>query len=83
MSRIASMRTLEVQYQEFTTMKGRRKEWVVLGERGTLFKTKKKKDAVKEAKKKAKARSKQEQASVGVKIFGKDGSYQRQHVYEP
>jgi len=79
----ARMRTLEVQYQQFTTMTGLRKEWVVLGERGTLFKTKKKKDAVKEAKRKAKAMSKREQASVGVKIFGKDGGYQRQHVYEP
>lgn len=83
MGRLANMRTLEVHYQEFTTMHGRRKEWVVLGGRGTLFKGKKKKQAVQEAKSRAKNMAKKNGESVGIKIFGKDGDYQRQHVYEP
>lgn len=43
----------------------------------------KKKTAVKEAKKMAKQDARQHGHSVGLKIFAKDGEYQRQHVYEP
>lgn len=83
MGRIANLRTLEVQYEKFTTMAGIKKQWVVLGQRGTLFKGRKKSDAVSEAKSRAKDMAKSNNYSVGVKIFGKDGEYQRQHVYDP
>jgi len=43
----------------------------------------KKKDAVSDAKKLAKSRAEAQNRSVGLKIFGRDSSYQRQHVYDP
>jgi len=82
-SRNAEMRTLEVQYQEFQTMAGRRKEWVVLGQRGTLAKSKKKKQAVKDARDRAKHLAKKLNQSVEVKIYRKDGSWQEENVYKP
>ena len=42
-----------------------------------------KSEAVKDAKRLAKSRAEAQQNSVGLKIFGRDGEYQRQHVYEP
>lgn len=39
--------------------------------------------AVKRGKMEAKQDAQRHGHSVGLKIFGKDGEYQRQHVYEP
>jgi len=43
----------------------------------------KKSEAVTDARRLAKSRASAQRNSVGLKIFGRDGEYQRQHVYEP
>lgn len=79
----AKLRTVEVHYEKFQTMKGIRKQWVILGQRGTLGQFDTKSKAVKNAKQRARNMAEKNNASIGLKIFGKDGDYQRQHVYEP
>lgn len=58
--------------------------WKVVfsGSSGRLFFDKKKK-AISRAKLEARQTAELDGYSVGVKIFGKDGEYQRQHVYDP
>lgn len=59
-------------------------DWKVVfsGSSGELF-FDKKSTAVRRAKMEAKQDASRHNHSVGVKIFGKDGEYQRQHVYDP
>lgn len=80
---MAQLRTIEVQYKEFETYTGTEGYWVILGGRGILGKYDNKKAAVHMAKEKAKDMVIRLDQSVGVKIFGKEGEYQRQHVYDP
>jgi len=58
--------------------------WMVVfsGETDKLFFDEKKR-AISRAKREAKYDARNLGHSVGVKIFRKDGEYQRQHVYEP
>ena len=58
--------------------------WMLVfsGSSGQLYFDKKKK-AISRAKLEARQTAEFHGGSVGVKIFGKDGEYQRQHVYDP
>jgi hypothetical protein len=73
------MRTIEV-----LPTRNEPQNWklVFSGESNALY-FDKKNTAVRRGRLEAKQTSNEYGYSVGLKIFGKDGEYQRQHVYEP
>lgn len=85
------VRTLEVLYdQESTpdrdplgTGRSNSGRWIARSVNGLEIAQTKKKDVVKQAKKRAKKLARRQNSSVEVKIFKKDGSYQNEHVYKP
>lgn len=80
---VMDTRTIEV-LPKHSNPSGRHIGWVIRG-RGLREDEiyDKKKNALDDARELAKGRAKAQQNSVGVKIYGKDGDYQRKNVYEP
>lgn len=85
------VRTIEVLYDDESTPDrdplgtGRTNSgrWIARSVNGLENSGKKKKDVVKDARKRAKALASRQGVSVGVKIFKKNGEYQKKNVYDP
>lgn len=76
------IRTVEVM-PKASNPYGNHQGWVIKAEGVNETVYDKKNEAVTDARRLAKSRAEAQQNSVGLKIFGRDGSYQRQHVYKP
>lgn len=80
---LSNARTLKVAYLEEQTFGGPVGRWYITNGSYRLGAFDKKKKAVKKARETAKNLARDNNHSVEVKIFGKDGEWQREHVYDP